>query len=152
VGFYFDDHRAKALHMHHELMMKISFCFHSCLSHSQRCYTNFVVPSSVLVAPTPTPTPLPKNRLLFLLVWVPSVNHVLGKCCDLSTGPHSSIGTSFFFRDRASLYSPGCPGTHFVDQAGLKLRNPPASASGVLGLKACTTMPGLSELFLRSTP
>jgi hypothetical protein len=28
------------------------------------------------------------------------------------------------FRDRVSLYSPGCPGTHFVDQAGLELRNP----------------------------
>jgi hypothetical protein len=38
-------------------------------------------------------------------------------------------------------YSPGCPGTHFVDQAGLELRNPLASASGVLGLKATT--PGL---------
>jgi hypothetical protein len=36
-------------------------------------------------------------------------------------------------RDRVSLYSPGCPGTHFVDQAGLELRNLPASASGVLG-------------------
>jgi hypothetical protein len=32
-----------------------------------------------------------------------------------------------------------CPGTHFVDQAGLELRNPPASASQVLGLKACAT-------------
>jgi hypothetical protein len=39
------------------------------------------------------------------------------------------------------FYSPGCPGTHFVDQAGLELRNLPASASGVLGLKACTTKP-----------
>jgi hypothetical protein len=48
----------------------------------------------------------------------------------------------FVFRDRFSLYSPGCPGTHFVDQAGLELRNLPASASRVLGLKACTTMPG----------
>ncbi|GAB1293583.1 Enkurin domain-containing protein 1 [Apodemus speciosus] len=38
-----------------------------------------------------------------------------------------------------SLCSPGCPGTHSVDQAGLELRNPPASASQVLGLKACTT-------------
>jgi hypothetical protein len=38
------------------------------------------------------------------------------------------------FRDKVSLYSPGCPGTHFVDQAGLELRNPPVSASGVLGL------------------
>ena len=45
----------------------------------------------------------------------------------------------FFFQDRVFLYSPGCPGTHFVDQAGLELRNPPASASQVLGLKACTT-------------
>jgi hypothetical protein len=43
------------------------------------------------------------------------------------------------FRDRVSLCSPGCPGTHFVDQAGLELRNPPASASQVLGLKACAT-------------
>jgi hypothetical protein len=41
-----------------------------------------------------------------------------------------------------SLYGPGCPGTHFVDQAGLELRNPPASASQVLGLKACATTPG----------
>jgi hypothetical protein len=48
----------------------------------------------------------------------------------------------FVFRDRVSLCSPGCPGTHFVDQAGLELRNPPASASRVLGLKACATTPG----------
>jgi hypothetical protein len=48
-----------------------------------------------------------------------------------------------FFQDRVSLCSPGCPGTHFVDQTGLELRNPPASASQVLGLKACTTTPGL---------
>jgi hypothetical protein len=45
----------------------------------------------------------------------------------------------FFFRYRVSLCSPGCPGTHFVDQAGLKLRNLPASAFQVLELKACTT-------------
>jgi hypothetical protein len=36
------------------------------------------------------------------------------------------------FRDRVSLCSPGCPGTHSVDHAGLKLRNPPASASQML--------------------
>jgi hypothetical protein len=35
------------------------------------------------------------------------------------------------FWDRVSLCSPGCPGTHSVDQAGLELRNPPASASQV---------------------
>jgi hypothetical protein len=42
-------------------------------------------------------------------------------------------------RDRVSLYSPGCPGTHSVDQAVLELRNLPASTSQVLGLKACAT-------------
>jgi hypothetical protein len=43
------------------------------------------------------------------------------------------------FQDRVSLCSPGCPGTHILDQAGLKLRDLPASASRVLGLKACAT-------------
>jgi hypothetical protein len=45
----------------------------------------------------------------------------------------------FVFRDRVSLCSHGCPGTHSVNQAGLELRNLPASASKVLGLKACAT-------------
>jgi hypothetical protein len=35
----------------------------------------------------------------------------------------------FLFRDRVSLCSPGCPGTHSVDQAVPELRNLPASAS-----------------------
>jgi hypothetical protein len=60
------------------------------------------------------------------------------------------LSVKFFFwggggvvvRDRVSLYSPGCPGTHFVDQTGLELRNLPASAAPVLGLKACATTPG----------
>jgi hypothetical protein len=38
-----------------------------------------------------------------------------------------------------SLQSLGCPGTHSIDQAGLKLRDPLASASRVLRLKACAT-------------
>ena len=29
----------------------------------------------------------------------------------------------FFFRDRVSLNNPGCPGTHSVDQAGLKKKS-----------------------------
>jgi hypothetical protein len=49
------------------------------------------------------------------------------------------------FQDRVSLCSPCCLGTHSVDQAGLELRNPSASASQVLGLKACTTMPGFQD-------
>jgi hypothetical protein len=48
----------------------------------------------------------------------------------------------FVFGDRVSLCSPGCPGTHSEDQAGFELRNLPASASQVLGLKACTITPG----------
>jgi hypothetical protein len=53
-----------------------------------------------------------------------------------------------FFGDRVSLYSSGCPGTHFVDQAGLELRNLPASAS--LGLNATTALLSLSfkDLFI----
>jgi hypothetical protein len=47
------------------------------------------------------------------------------------------------------LCSPGCPGTHFVDQAGFELRNPPASASRVLGLKVCATMSGFNT-FLKN--
>jgi hypothetical protein len=37
------------------------------------------------------------------------------------------------------FFFPGYPGNHFVDQAGLELRNSPASASQVLGLKAWAT-------------
>jgi len=33
------------------------------------------------------------------------------------------------------LYNSGYSGNHSIDQAGLELRNPPASASRVLGLK-----------------
>jgi hypothetical protein len=51
-------------------------------------------------------------------------------------------GGGLVFQDRVSLYSPGCPGTHSVDQADLELRNLPASASQVLGLKACATTAG----------
>jgi hypothetical protein len=46
------------------------------------------------------------------------------------------------------MYSRGCPGTHFVDQAGLELRNLPASASQVLGLKVCTTTAQLKVTLL----
>jgi hypothetical protein len=50
------------------------------------------------------------------------------------------VSFCFCFRDRVSLCSPGCPGTHFANQAGLELRKLPAFASQVLELKACTTM------------
>jgi hypothetical protein len=53
---------------------------------------------------------------------------------------HLSLGGGWFFWDRVSLCSPGCPGTHSIDQAGLELKNLPASASQVLGLKAWATI------------
>jgi hypothetical protein len=42
------------------------------------------------------------------------------------------------------------PGIHSVYQAGLELRNPPASASRVLGLKACTATPSCFFFFQMS--
>jgi hypothetical protein len=57
----------------------------------------------------------------------------------------------FVFQERVSLCSPGCPGTHSIDQAGLKLRNPPASASRVLRLKACATTARLGMGFILGT-
>jgi hypothetical protein len=51
----------------------------------------------------------------------------------------------FLFFETGFLRSPGHSGTHFVDQAGLELRNLPAFR--VLGLKACTTMPGMIHTF-----
>jgi hypothetical protein len=57
----------------------------------------------------------------------------------------------FFFGDRVSLCSSGCPGTNSVDQAGLELRNQPASASQVLGLKACATTAPATFFFFFET-
>jgi hypothetical protein len=68
------------------------------------------------------------------------------KCFYLpSEPPHQLPLTFFFFRDRVSLCSPVCPGTHSVDQAGLELRNPPASASQVLGLKHAPPRPAVPD-------
>ena len=43
------------------------------------------------------------------------------------------------FPDKVSLWSLGCPGTRSVDQAGLKSKDPLASAPKVLGLKVSAT-------------
>jgi hypothetical protein len=71
---------------------------------------------------------------------------------SFESGTDSEAGLLFFFfflvfRDRVSLCSPGCPGTHSVVWAVLELRNLPASASQVLGLKACTTSAWLFFFF-----
>jgi hypothetical protein len=64
-----------------------------------------------------------------------------------SSPPPPTNPPPWFLRDRVSLYSPGCPGTHSVNQVGLELRNPPVSASQVLGLKAAPPLPGLQVAF-----
>jgi hypothetical protein len=76
-----------------------------------------------------------------------------GRLAELKPHLQPSILSFFFFSlwffwDRVFLCRPGCPGTHSVDQAGLELRNLPASASQVLGLKVCATSAQLSHLFL----
>jgi hypothetical protein len=58
----------------------------------------------------------------------------------------------YLFRDKVSLYSPGCPGTHSVDQAGLEVRNLSASLSQVLGLKVCGTTVRFMCSFLTERP
>jgi hypothetical protein len=71
----------------------------------------------------------------FLLPWI-------GMCSFIAVFCLFVCFVCFVFRDRVFPCSPGCPGTHSVDQAGLELRNLPASASQALRLKACTTTAG----------
>jgi hypothetical protein len=80
--------------------------------------------------------------------------------CDKGSGfldKSSGCGAEFyftywvlflFFSRQGFSGSPVCPETHFVDQAGLELRNPPAPASKVLGLKACATTAGYILFFV----
>ena len=78
-----------------------------------------------------------------------SFQHTLNILKPISLDPTTFLFVWFLvFRDRVSLSSAGCPGTHFVDQAGLELRNLPASASQVLGLKVCATTPGSNYFFV----
>jgi hypothetical protein len=77
------------------------------------------------------------------VVFVPEIQSY---CVALATFEFTGIHLAlpfFFF----PLCSPGCPGTHSVDQVGLELRNLPASASRVLGSKACATMASSGSAF-----
>ena len=53
----------------------------------------------------------------------------------------------FVSQDGVSLCSPGCPGTYSVDQAGLELRDMPASTFQVLRSQALGTTAWLKVLF-----
>jgi hypothetical protein len=79
--------------------------------------------------PTYVTSPAPTNEDLdyLSLTKIPLVPYK--KACAPLSGVAFFLFVCFVFRDRVSLYSPGCPRIHFVDQAGLELRNPPASAA-----------------------
>jgi hypothetical protein len=68
-----------------------------------------------------------------------NVYYILMKIIFIDTDHTLLFFFALVFRDRVSLCSPGCPGTHSVDQAGLELRNPPASASQVRHQHPATT-------------
>jgi hypothetical protein len=58
-------------------------------------------------------------------------------------GKMKTLSTFFYppvFQDKISLCCPGCPVTHLLDQAGLKLRDLPASVFQEIGLKAFATI------------
>jgi hypothetical protein len=88
-----------------------------------------------------------KNSTRDLLNMIYSFSEVAGYKINSNKSVALFFVFCFFlllFRDRVSLYTPGCPETHSVGQAGLELSNPPASAFQVLRLKVCTTMPNNS--------
>jgi hypothetical protein len=60
---------------------------------------------------------------------------------SLKTKQKAALLYGFFKMGFPYVCNRGCPGTDFVNQAGLKLRNLPASASRVLGLKECAATP-----------
>jgi hypothetical protein len=70
------------------------------------------------------------------LGWAGPGNTWPGSCLFVWPGVGGGEGGGGF--ETGFLCSPGCPGTHSVDQAGFELRNAPAPApaSRVLGLKA----------------
>ena len=99
----------------------------SLCSHRRHAPPVWVEPSSILSEHSTTWTIFLDLLLLFLFFLI-----IIGVCCCCCC-------CLFVFWDLVSLCSPGCPGTDSVDQADLELRNLPATASWVLGLKACAT-------------
>jgi drug/metabolite transporter (DMT)-like permease len=91
------------------------------------------------------PSALPLSMLSATL---PSFPTLLSLLCFLSHRESFSKRKMFFFETGFLCIALAVlERTHFVDQTGLKLRNPPASASRVLGLKVCATTPGAFQIF-----
>jgi hypothetical protein len=67
-------------------------------------------------------------KLWFIVVNVPEA-HIFISFMNLQGEKYCLFRTSLLYLPNNRTLGPVCvPGTHFVDQAGLELRNPPASA------------------------
>lgn len=102
--------------------------------------------------------------ILYAAHWILQLHVTLcqGLYSFIYVPPSSFLGLALDFWGRGrvegcfkmlSLCSPGWPGIHHVDQVGLQLtnRNPAASASHMLQLKACTTTFGFPWFFGQCT-
>jgi hypothetical protein len=78
-----------------------------------------------------------------------SLSLPLSPLSSLSLSLSLSLSSILFFTKTGFLCSPGSPETHSIERPGpLTQRDLPASASQVLGLKECATIPN-NRLSLR---
>lgn len=88
-----------------------------------------------------------EGQLFPSAMWTPGLNSESQACTVtafiyqvVSRVPaYYALFVCLLFPDRVSLCRLGYPGIHYVDKASFDLRDPAASVSGVLALKACTT-------------
>ena len=83
--------------------------------------------------------PIGKNIAFFICVKGTDLMEVTA---SMSLGRHGLVSV-FYFSEMRSPCIPSWPRTHFVDLAGLTLRDPPAPALLGLGSKVCDTTPGI---------
>jgi hypothetical protein len=103
--------------------------------------TGTFIPQMNLEVPEKVENPSTQRSSYTTLGYIIFVCLIVCFVCWLLFGSVCFVLFCFVFRDRISLYNAGCPGTPFVDGDVLELRNPPASASRVLGLKTYATTP-----------
>ena len=101
------------------------------------------------ISPLPFSYLVVKSRSFRKLLWWRFWSWVVGEGWEPSFQPQE-VTVLLCVRDRIPLCSPSCPETHSIDQAGLQLRDPSASASRVLRLKVCATTSQRKLLILKS--
>ena len=108
-------------------------------SHSYLTIARYAPPYSYLIAYSQQAIPLHPHSLVlplfiafkpFAFFSLPSCHYILVHCSGAHWGAGHFVGGLFVFvLDRIYVFGFGCPGTCFVDQAGLEIRDPPSSAS-----------------------